>query len=73
MSVLLLYDIIPTEGHSRRPVRREVSNQWEMGWRVRRGRETGMIDGANKSQRMMGDLLRGMCKSVVGAGVSVMK
>lgn len=54
-------------------MRRVVSNQWEMGRRVRRGKETGMIDGAYKSQRMMGDLLRGMCKSVVGAGVSVMK
>lgn len=54
-------------------MRRVVSNQWEMRRRVRRGKETGMIDGAYKSQRMMGDLLRGMCKSVVGAGVSVMK
>lgn len=42
------------------------------GRRVR-SKVTAMIDGANKSQRMMGDQLRGMCKSVVGAGVSVMK
>lgn len=32
-----------------------------------------MIDGVNKSQRMMGDKSRGMCKSVVGVAVSVMK
>lgn len=43
------------------------------GRRGRRGKVTAMIDGANKSQRMMGDQLRGMCKSVVGVGVSVMK
>lgn len=36
------------------------------------GRET-VIDGVNKSQRMMGDESRGMCESVLGAGVSVMK
>lgn len=71
--MLLLYYIIPTEGTARGPLdaRFPISGRW--GRRVRGGKETGMIDGANKSQRMMGDLLRGMCKSVAGAGVSVMK
>lgn len=42
----------------------------------RRGEETGMkrvIDGVNESQRMVGDESRGMCMSVAGVGVSVMK
>lgn len=42
----------------------------------RRGEETGMrsvIDGVNESQRMMGDKSRGMCMSVAGVEVSVMK
>lgn len=72
MSVRLLYDITPTQRQDR------VMGLFQSvgdggGRRGRRGRVTAMIDGANKSQRMMGDQLRGMCKSVVGVGVSVMK
>lgn len=32
-----------------------------------------MIDGVNERQRMVGDESRGMCMSVEGVGVSVMK
>lgn len=61
----------------------KFSNTW--AWYVlggvdvegsRRGEETGMkrvIDGVNESQRMVGDESRGMCMSVAGVGVSVMK
>lgn len=49
---------------------------WENIEESRRGEETGMrrmIDGVNESQRMIGDKSRGMCMSVAGIGVSVMK
>lgn len=71
MSVLLLYDITPTQRQDR--VMGLFQSVGDGGRRGRRGKVTAMIDGANKSQRMMGDQLRGMCKSVVGVGVSVMK
>lgn len=49
-----------------------IHARWENVEESGRGRET-VIDEVNKSQRMMGDESRGMCESVLGVEVSVMK
>lgn len=79
IDVLSLHDIISPLEWEDKTSNFQYLNTCSVGESVeesQRGEETGMrtvIDGVNGSQRMIGDKSRGMCMSVAGVGVSVMK